>query len=62
MMHPVIKELRETHKRIVSMWAEIGLDYNKVEDGIKRTEPDLKKGDRTLYRRLMASKLRERNK
>jgi len=62
LMHPVIKELRETHRRIVAMWSEIGLNYKVVAEEMGKIKPDLKKGDRTLYSRMMASKNREKKK
>ena len=61
-VHPIIKELRETHRRIVGMWGEIGLEYGPIAEELEKIKPDLKKGDRTLYKRMMASKAREKKK
>jgi hypothetical protein len=61
-VHPVIKELRETHRRITSTWKEIGLDFGDVAQQLARVEPDLKRGDNTLYSRMMASKNKEQGR
>jgi hypothetical protein len=55
-VHPIYKELRDTHRQILSAWRDIGLRGQPVYGGEELAkEKDLKKGDSTLYSRMMKS-------
>ena len=61
-IHPVLKEIRETHRRILATWNELGLKSTTARKELENLEPDFKKGDSTLYSRMMASKNKEKMK
>ena len=56
-MHPIYKELRDTHRSILNAWRDIGLRGSPQYAGDDLGEPkkDPKKGDASLYSRMMKS-------
>jgi len=54
-IHPVYKELRETHRSILNTWKELGLGPPISDKEVVEEAGDMKKGDPSLYSRMMES-------